>query len=202
MRISYNAPVVLTFTFICTIITALDTTVFGIGGAVNRPGSLCSNFFCVYPFGSPYMSSYDPFMYFRLFSHAMGHGGWAHLTGNFTIILLLGPILEEKYGSRPLLTMMFVTALVTGILNATMFTNGLLGASGIVFMMIILSSYTNAKQGTIPLSFVLVAILFLGKEIYGAMFVHDGVSQFAHIIGGIAGGLFAFAIANQKVVAK
>ncbi|TAE18706.1 MAG: rhomboid family intramembrane serine protease [Bacteroidetes bacterium] len=201
MRISYNAPVVLTFTFICTIITALDTTLFT-SGTVGRPGSLCSNFFCVYPFGSSYMSSYDPFMYFRLFSHAMGHGGWEHLTGNFTIILLLGPILEEKYGSRTLLTMIFTTALVTGILQATMFLGGLLGASGIVFMMIILSSYTNAKQGTIPLSFILVAILFLGKEIYGAMFVHDGVSQFAHIIGGIAGGLFAFAIANQKVATK
>jgi membrane associated rhomboid family serine protease len=198
MRITYNAPVVLTFTLVCTIITLLDTTVFGLARptGVERPGGLATWLFMVYPFGSQEMSSWNPLMYFRLFSHAMGHAGWGHLTGNFTFILLLGPILEEKYGSRPLVFMIFITALVTGILNATLFPNPLLGASGIVFMMIILSSYTNAMKGTIPLSFILVACLFLGKEIYNAMLSTDSISQFAHIIGGIAGGIFGYAISS------
>ncbi len=206
MRITYNAPVVLTFTLVCTIITLLDTTIFGlanvtaVANAPERPGGLATWLFTVYPFGTAEMNTWNPLMYFRLFSHAMGHAGWGHLVGNFTFILLLGPILEEKYGSRPLLFMIFVTALITGILNATMFRNPLLGASGIVFMMIILSSYTNAKQSTIPLSFILVACLFLGKEIYNAMFTVDGISQFAHIIGGIAGGLFGYVISSKEAV--
>jgi membrane associated rhomboid family serine protease len=201
MRITYNAPVVLTFTLICVAITTLDTTIFGIGRGtgLERPGSLCSYLFTVYPFNSDKMSVYDPLMYFRLFSHGMGHAGWGHLVGNFSFILLLGPILEEKYGSRPLLAMMFITALITGILNASVFPNALLGASGIVFMMILLSSFTNAKQNTIPLSFILVALLYLGKEIYNAAFVMNSTSEFAHIIGGVAGGIFAYSIANQKL---
>jgi membrane associated rhomboid family serine protease len=203
MRITYNAPVVLTFTLICTVITALDTTIGGggnwsaVANAPERPGSICTAFFTVYPFGTPEMATWNPLTYLRLFSHALGHAGWGHLTGNFTFILLLGPILEEKYGSKPLFWMIFLTALVTGILNATMFRNALLGASGIVFMMIILSSYTNAMKGTIPLSFILVACLFLGKEIYNALLTNDSISQFAHIMGGIAGGFFGFAISNR-----
>jgi len=208
MRVTYNAPVVLTFALICTIITALDTTIGGggnwsaVANAPERPGWICTTFFTVYPFGTAEMSSWNPLMYFRLFSHGMGHAGWGHLVGNFTFILLLGPILEEKYGSRPLFFMIFITTLVTGILNATFFRNALLGASGIVFMMIILSSYTNARQKTIPLSFILVACLFLGKEVVNALGT-DSISQFAHIIGGLIGGVFGYAVGNKdNAVAK
>ncbi len=190
MKITYNAPVVLNYTLICVIITALDQFVFG--GTEARPGSLAQNFFMVYPFGTAPMEASNPLMYFRLFSHAMGHAGWNHLVGNFSLILLLGPVLEEKYGSQKLLVIIFSTALVTGILNAFLFMNGLLGASGIVFMMIILSSFTNARKGTIPLTFILVALLYVGKEVYGAFFVNNNISEFAHIIGGLCGGVFGY----------
>lgn len=143
-------------------------------------------FFTVYP----EVNLTNPVWYFRLVSHVIGHGDWGHLVGNFTLILLIGPILEEKYGSKDLFLMMAVTALVTGILQIFFFQTALLGASGIVFMLILLSSFTNAKGG-IPLTFVLVVILFLGKELF-ASFESDQVSQFAHIIGGILGGVFGF----------
>jgi membrane associated rhomboid family serine protease len=201
MRITYNAPVILTFTLICTVITGLDTTIFAnltaSPNGAERPGGLSQLLFMVYPFGTAEMSLYNPLAYFRFFSHAMGHAGWGHLVGNFTFILLLGPILEEKYGSRLIVFMMFLTALITGVLNAMMFSNSLLGASGIVFMLILLSSFTNAAKGTIPLTFILIALLFLGKEVYNAVFVVDNVSEFAHIIGGVAGGIFGYAIANK-----
>lgn len=194
MRITYNAPIILTYTLICVVITLLDTTLFVSNQGV---GKLSQNLFMVYPFGYNYMSFSNPLTYFRLFSHAMGHANWEHLVGNFTFILLLGPILEEKYGSRTLLILIFITALITGILNASLFPNPLLGASGIVFMMILLVSFTNARRGTIPLTFILIALLFLGKEIYGALFVANNISEFAHIIGGVCGGVFGYA-ANYK----
>jgi membrane associated rhomboid family serine protease len=192
MRITYNSPVVLTYTLICVIITALDT--FGSTG--GQPGWLSQALFTVYPFGYDVMSLSNPITYFRLFSHAMGHAGWEHLVGNFTFILLIGPILEEKYGSRRLLIMIFLTALITGVLNASLFSQGLLGASGIVFMMILLVSFTNTKRGTLPLTFILIALLFLGKEIYHAL-QPDQISQFAHIIGGVFGGVFGYLVNNM-----
>ena len=162
MKIQYNSPVVLSYTIICSIILAV----------APLTGMTLMSIFTVYPTMSPT----NPLDYFRLFSHAMGHGDWNHLLSNFTFILLLGPMLEEKYGSANLLTMMFLTALVTGILNVMLFSNGLLGASGVVFMMILLSSMTNLRQGKIPLTFVLVVILFLGKEVLN-IFTTNNVSE-------------------------
>jgi membrane associated rhomboid family serine protease len=175
MKLQYNSPVVLTYALIAT------------GALIANPftgGWLMETFFTIYPV----IDLANPLWYLRLFSHVIGHGNWPHLVGNFTFILLIGPILEEKYGSKDLLLMMVVTALVTGLLHIFFFQNGLLGASGVVFMLILLSSYTNAKGG-IPLTFVLIVLLFLGREVIESV-RPDQVSQFAHIIGGIMGGLF------------
>ncbi|MEZ4849907.1 MAG: rhomboid family intramembrane serine protease [Bacteroidia bacterium] len=180
MKLKYNSPVVLTYTLICTAVLFVSTF-FGI--ELRPLFTIMSN---------PDFS--DPVTYFRFFSHIIGHGDWAHLVGNFTFILLLGPILEEKYGSRDLLIMILVTALITGILHIIFFSEGLLGASGVVFMMILLSSVTNSKGG-IPMTFILVVILFLGKEVIEAL-GDDNISQFAHIIGGILGGVLCFFLEN------
>lgn len=176
MKLKYNSPVILSYTLICTFVLALH----------DFTGMDLMRYFTIFP----EIDLSNPVWYFRLFSHSIGHGDWNHLVGNFSFILLLGPILEEKYGSRDLLIMILVTALVTGILQIAFFSNPLLGASGIVFMMILLSSITNSKGG-IPLTFVLVVILFLGKEFFNA-FASDNISQFTHIIGGVLGGVFGF----------
>lgn len=177
MRFQYNAPVVLSFAFLCTAIVFLS----------DMTGGKLMSLFTVYAI----MDIANPIDYFRLFSHAIGHNGWEHLASNMTYILLLGPILEEKYGSKNLLTMIVITAFITGVLNVLFFSRALLGASGIVFMFILLSSIVNFKKGYIPLTFVLVVMLFLGKEIIN-MFTPDNISQSAHIIGGVCGSIFGF----------
>jgi len=134
--------------------------------------------------------------YIRLFTHIAGHANWLHLFGNFTLILLIGPMLEEKYGSRLMLIMILTTALVTGLLNMALFDTGLMGASGVAFMLIILSSITRIKSGFIPLTFILIVALFLGKEVFDA-FEQDSISQFAHIMGGICGSVFGFMRQNN-----
>lgn len=184
MRISYNSPVILSFTFISAAVYLMDVIFFG---------NLTRNFFTVYP-GFSFLNPLD---YLRLVSHAIGHSSWQHLLGNFTFILLIGPILEEKYGSRDLLLMMFITALITGVLNSFFFSTGLLGASGIVFMLIILSSITNIRQGEIPLTFILITVLFLGQEVVNIARA-DNISQTAHIIGGICGGFFGLQFAKAR----
>lgn len=180
MRIRYNAPVTLTFALLSISILLIDT----LTGA-----GITLRFFTALPRG--YFNPSDPFAWLRLVSHVLGHAGWEHLLSNFAIILLIGPILEEKYGSPALLWMIFFTALVTGVVNTLFFQTALLGASGIVFMMIILASFTNVRGGDIPLTFILVVLIYLLKEIIlitGA----DEVSQSAHILGGICGSLFGF----------
>jgi membrane associated rhomboid family serine protease len=182
MRIRYNAPVILTFTLLSTAVLVINQVV----------GGFTESYFVSYP---TFSGSILDFL--RLFTHVAGHRNWLHLMSNFSFILLIGPVLEEKYRSGPLLVMLTVTALVTGILNIIFFSTGLMGASGIVFMLILLSSFTNIRSGEIPLTFILIVVLFLAKEFIAA-FAEDNISQFAHIIGGICGSLFGFIFTRPK----
>lgn len=183
MKIHYNSPVILSFALIAA--------------SVQTASSALGNWFSQTFFAtSPAFSYFDPFTYLRLFTHVIGHAGWEHLVGNFSLILLIGPLLEEKYGSKLMLWMIIATALFTAILNNVLFTTGLYGASGIVFMLILLSSFANIKSGHIPLTFIIVVILYLGKEIMNSM-RPDQISQSAHIIGGVCGGAFGFLAQNR-----
>ncbi len=180
MRIKYNAPTTLTYAFFCTLVVAIDQ--FALHGFTRA-------FFTV-----PNALAFDllnPINYVRLFTHIAGHADWGHLMTNMAYILLLGPMLEEAYGSLTMLLMMVVTGFVTGVLNACFFPHPLLGASGVVFMMILLASFTNHGKDDIPLTFILIVILYLGREILDA-FKGDDISQFAHLAGGFCGSLFGF----------
>jgi membrane associated rhomboid family serine protease len=107
------------------------------------------------------------------------------------VILLIGPRLEALYGSLSMLLMIALTALVTGVLNALLFPANLLGASGLVYMMILLASFTNFSKGEIPLTFILILVLYLGRELFNS-FSQNNISEFAHIVGGFCGSLFGF----------
>jgi membrane associated rhomboid family serine protease len=169
----------LTFTLVCAAVL-LASSVF--------PG-LVSEWFSVPGRGG--FDSHSVRDYVRLFTHILGHADINHFLSNFSFILLLGPILETTYGSVGLLIMTIITAVVTGILNILLFQTGLMGASGIVFMMILLSSFTNFNKGEIPLTFILILLLYLGREIFNA-FQANSISEFAHIIGGLCGSIFGY----------
>jgi len=139
--------------------------------------------------------------YFSLFGHTLGHANIEHLIGNLSFVLLLGPVVEKKYGSKLLLIMLLTTALVTAIIHITFFDIGLLGASGIVFMLIILTSLVDIKNKEIPLTFILVSVIFIGKELLSVM-DNDNISQTAHIIGGAVGGVFGFIFTNKSKLSK
>jgi rhomboid protease GluP len=175
---TYNAPVVLTFALLAFLVHLAN---------VRTGGGLAPGYFAALP-DFDYKSFWS---WFRLLSHALGHEDVAHLVSNFSVILLVGPFLEEKHGSRALLIMILITALVTGVLNTLFFNTGLMGASGVVFMMIILGSFANHRPGEIPLTFLLVVGLYLAGEV-SAAFAEDGISLFAHVLGGLCGTVFGF----------
>ncbi len=186
MRIRYNAPVTLTFALISSLVLASDQ-LLGTG--------LTPTLFTAPPSGGFSFGSLPDWL--RLFTHIIGHGGWDHLLGNFAFILLLGPILEEKHGSAAVFFMIALTAFATGLLNVLFSGYALLGASGVVFMMILLSSFTKVRSGEIPLTFILILALYVVREII-ASFDTDGIAQFAHIAGGVCGSLFGFLRGGKK----
>ena len=183
--ISYNSPVVLTFTFAAFVALILN---FITKGTTNIL------LFSVYR-----DSLLNPLFYLRLFTHILGHADLSHFVGNFTLILLIGPMLEEKYGSTYLLYMILLTAFLTGLINVIFFPGtALLGASGIAFMFIILSSFTNTDDDRIPLTFILAAVFYIGGEILSGIFAADNISQMAHIIGGVCGGAAGRFLSSKK----
>ena len=136
--------------------------------------------------------------YVRFVTHIFGHSGWSHFIGNASYLLLLGPMLEEKHGSKELIEVISITAVITGIVNYIFFWNvGLCGASGVVFALIILASFTGFKEGEIPLTFILVAAIFIGQQVYEGIAVHDDISNMAHIVGGIVGAVIGYLL-NKK----
>ena len=145
-RLAFNSPVVLGFAGVCLLAMVLNLLT---DGASNRA------LFSVYR--APLT---NPLTWLRMVCHVFGHADWNHLLNNMMYVLLVGPMLEEKYGSVNLILVMLATALLTGLANFIFFPGTmLLGASGIVFALILLSSITRTEGGAIPVTFILVAIL-------------------------------------------
>lgn len=185
LRITFNAPVVLGFVAVCVVATAAN---YITNGAANRL------------LFSTYRSSLlHPLTYVRLVGHVFGHSGWDHLVANMSYILLLGPLLEEKYGSGTLAAVIALTGITTGLVNSLLFGNiALCGASGVCFAFILLSSVTSFRDGEIPLTFILVAMLFLGQQIMEGIFIRDNISQLAHVLGGLVGAGVGFLLGGRK----
>lgn len=184
--VSFNSPVILGFTAVCVIALLLDTVTHGM---TNRM------LFSVYR-----SSLANPLTYVRFFGHVAGHAGWEHFIGNIMLILVVGPLLEEKYGSANILFVILATALATGIVNFVFFPGiQLLGASGVVFALILLSSLTSIKEGSIPLTFILVAVLYIGEQVYQGIFIQDNVSNLTHIVGALVGAGLGYVMNKNKM---
>lgn len=183
-KITFNAPVVLGFVALCFIATLSNYLTLG---AANR--------ILFTTFHSPLLS---PFTYIRFFTHVLGHMDWSHFIGNASFLLLLGPMLEEKYGDDVIVFVILVTGLITGIINYIFFPGiALCGASGVVFAFILMTSFTSFKDGEIPITFILIFCLYIGQQVYEGIFVNDNISNMAHIVGGLVGSVVGYGM-NKK----
>ena len=176
----YNAPVITSFCLLSLLVLGLNILT---GGASNK--LLFSVYRCPLR---------DVLAYPRFFLHVLGHSGYSHYINNMLLLLVIGPAMEEKYGSKRILIFIVITAFVTGLAQFICFPgSALLGASGVVFMLIMLSSLSGARDGAIPITLILVAALYLGGEILNGVTKTDQISQFTHILGGVCGIVFGFA---------
>ena len=89
LKISYNAPVILSFVLVCCLVTLV--------------GVLTNNKSTELLFSTYRSAITNPLTYIRLITHVLGHSGFEHFIGNAMYLLLIGPILEEKYGSNIML---------------------------------------------------------------------------------------------------
>lgn len=182
-----NAPVTVCMVALCFLATLL--------GQISG-GVLTENFFMTYH--SPLA---NPMTWVRFFSHVWGHSGWEHFSGNAAYLLLLGPMLEEKYGSHRVVELILSTAGITGLIHYILFPKAALcGASGVVFAFILLTSFAGAKKDEIPVTFLLVFVVFVGQQVVQGIFAQGNVSYLSHILGGIVGSFFGYKLCKEKKV--
>lgn len=179
LKLSFNAPVTLCFIALCFIATVL--------GVVSG-GVISDMVFTTYRF-----QLLNPLSWVRAISHTVGHAGWQHFFNNMMYIILLGPILEEKYGGKRIISLIVLTGIATTAVVTFVFPNvGVIGASGVVFAFIVLASFTSFEEGTIPVTFLLVFVFYIGQEVLNGVLVQDNISQAGHIMGGLAGSSVGF----------
>ena len=179
ITILYNSPVILTFAL-------LSLLALGLGKLTN--GWTTQNLFCVYR--SPLT---DWLTYPRFFLHVLGHPDFAAYCSNIVLLLVVGPTALA----------IALTALVTGLVLWFFFPNSaLMGASGVVFMLIVLASFAGMRTGTIPLTLILVLILYLGSEIFQAVTGTAGLAQLTHSAGGVLGMICGFTWSRGKCGAR
>ena len=185
IRLQYNSPAVLTFALLSLAALFL--------GWITR-GWTTGHLFSVYR-----SSARDILTYPRFLFHVLGHSSYAHYIGNMMMILVIGPSVEERYGTRGLIWAMVITALVSGMVHWIFFPGkALLGASGIVFMLIVMSSLAGMKDGCIPVTLILVLFLYIGGEIVNGVTLRDNVSQITHVIGGLCGAVLGLTMRSRR----
>lgn len=176
--LQYNSVIILTYLFVSLIILLINKIT---GDKLN-----------LYLFSCYRSSLLNPLTYVRLLTHVLGHNSWTHFMNNFIYILLVGPMIEEKIGSINLLIMMVITAIVIGIIHLIFSRKRILGASGIVYMLITFSSATNIITGKIPMTLILICLFYIINEIYNSIVKKDNVSHLSHLVGIMCGIIFIF----------
>mmetsp|Transcript_8770 Transcript_8770/g.18093 ORF Transcript_8770/g.18093 Transcript_8770/m.18093 type:complete len:211 (+) Transcript_8770:24-656(+) len=142
----------------------------------------------------------------RLLSWPLAHTGFPHFFHNYKMILLLGAPVEGHFGSRIMAWLCFLTSVVCALFHWCMTTNkALMGASGILYMLIGLHTVSGAggveivgKGVKVPVTFVLVCVMFLAEEVWLVGTRDDQVSHLTHVVGGVVGVVWGYRWNNKK----
>ena len=185
ITLKYNAPVTLTFALLSLLALALNEL---------TDGWTTQNLFCFYK-----SSLSDYLTYPRAVLHVLGNTSLTTCTGNVIVLLVIGPAAEERFGSAKVLTAVLLTAIAGALIMWFLFPDAtLMGASGVLFMMMVLASFASMRGGAIPITLILVLVLYLGSEVVRAISGEAGLQELTHIAGGVVGMLLGFAFSRGE----
>lgn len=140
------------------------------------------------------------YAFFQLFTYMFFHAGFFHLFFNMLIIWMMGRELEHKLGNKTLLFFVVITALCGGVLHTVFSPLPVIGASAVVFGMMLLYAFFWPNR-QIYVFFVfpvkvkyLVAVLALVEFVFSIQSLSrigsGRVSHWAHLGGVLAAGLW------------
>lgn len=195
INILFDSPVTTTFSVLAVLLFIIDSFIV--------KGKLSALFLTAPTVaeGAFAFNAADPLSYLRIIFHVFGSNNCSLLISNLIIISLLGPILEEKYGSVIIGIMMLLSSLLSGVLAGCFCKTGISGADSIVFMMVLLNSYLSVSKKKIPLSSVIVLVLFIWGQFYADK-SNGLIGLLVNVAGGLCGSLLAFFASPKARAAK
>lgn len=206
-RIKFSSPVTLAFTIVTFLVLVLDKFALKnfplVQNLFSVPGALAKNMAdaqkALGTAGMTVFNFSNPLHYLRLFLHVLGNGSWRGFLFSSAVILSLGPQMEERYGSASVALMLFVSAFVSGVLNACFLPQLMSGAVPFVLMLILLSSITSLSKNEIPLTTLLIFLVALSASFLGIESLNkiSVLGIFAQLAGALAGSLAGFLTAPK-----
>ena len=184
--ITIDSPLVLSFCALCVVLHA-------VGAASGE--HFARDTLGIWPWS--HFRARRPRSWLQFVTHVVGHVNWTHLQGNLVNMLLVGPQCEREYGTFNLLKIILWTALFSGLAHMALgASNGVqLGASGVVFSLILLSSLVAAHDQRVPLTFVANVVVWCWTEIGATVFSGNGsdrTSHLAHLSGAVVGTIAGY----------
>lgn len=202
-----DAPLTVMYAFSCLCVYILANYfdwVFEYGFGIR---DLQKDFFSCPPL--QFFSFFDLRCYWRLFSHVLGHSSWNHLMGNLVILFLVGPACEQAFGAYDVGQVILYVAVFSAFAHMLFGDPAAfqLGASGVVFALILLNSLLAIKVGKVPITFICQVVLWVYKEMLSELWKDltgrvDGTSNLAHLSGAFIGTFFGFTLHHERMQGK
>ncbi len=178
-RLSFDYPVTLIFVILCIVFGFLAKLIPELQSILSCPTCASGQ----NPFNFKSISDY-----FRLILYPLGFSDWNVLTSHLVFILFLCPKVEQVFGKSILSLLLFVCVIFSGVVCVCFSNSVMVGTSGIVFMLLILSFYSYIDKKEIPLSYVLLAIIYFSNEIIH-IFSTNSLVVFCQFAGALVASL-------------
>lgn len=150
-------------------------------------------YFTLYPFG------YELHQPYQLATSIFGHSTFTHLLFNMLGLYFFGPLVESTLGPKRFLFLYLSAGLAGSLLAAYLIPGRVIGASGAINGVLVAMAlmYPNVKMMVFPIPFEVRAIVLIGLYlvydfIAGVGSMNTGVAHFAHLGGGIMGGILIY----------
>ena len=198
-RLVFNSPAAIIFSLISILVFALDFFIAK-GKLLSFLFTCPGNKNCIISF-----SVSNPLDYIRLFTRVFASESFSALLVNILFILILSPLMEERFGSVIVTLMMTFSALISGVINLVFSSLPAEGAGPLVFLLIALSALSSLTKKDIPLSWILVFVLYIVLRISRNMglvkdygFIQANMRTIADLAGGITGSIFALLVSPKS----
>ncbi len=190
LQLVFNSPVIVISALLSIVVLILHNSV-----VPNLIEIACSS--NTAPLTEHAFNPINPLHYIRLFTLIFGHYTMQSLCLNLVIILLLGPRVEERFGSVLVMVMFAITSFVTGILSALFLQNPICGLDGIAMLLVILTLFECANLKEISFNYlILLVLLFVNSIVLSVQQNYYGI--LLHYLGSLCAGSFGFLDYSQQ----